>query len=360
MNIWESALALMWAKSIILLFIVLTVKTLCRLCDTLEIPEEKKFVTGFLLTSVFMGSCIIVNSQYDIIISYFMLNALDCYIRRNRKGFLVYIAVSATIKPFAFFLYAPLILYAEKNVLKLAVNTVCACIPYVGFKILIPNHTQLVTYSTVLTLFHNKVTVAGADIPVFFLFSFILWMFCYLYAEPDEKSGYYRQVLMISYISFAIFFVFCGTNPYWCIMLIPFQGLILALNKKNALLGILLEMAASIGLLGRYFVDFTWCYGADLVRTSFVGKIFGMRHNATESVMDVLGNMSYTLFEMRDRISSLSFGLFVVATIGFIWLNFFEHKNIAMENATVSDNVFYARIAVSFMVCMIPMVLYIF
>lgn len=358
-NIWESVLAMMWAKSIILVFIALTVKALWRLCDTMEIPERKELVALLFLTSPIVAGSAVVNSQYDVITVYFMLEALNCFLHRKMKGFVGYIIIATLIKPFALFMFVPLILYAEKNVIKIGFYTLCVMIPYLGVKILIPNNTQLTTYSTVLTLFKNKVSIAMAEIPIFFLVSFLFWIVCYMYKAPDDKKSFLRNSVLISYLSLAMFFMLCAANPYWVIMLLPFGCILIGINKKYELLGVILETVGSVCLIGHYVIELPWCFDVKILRTSFFARLFGMRADTTDNVLDIIHNISEGLYDMRDRGSGFLFGLFFTTSLVFIWLNLLEHKSIALENEAVPKYMMWIRLLLSLGVCLIPMAAYI-
>ena len=358
-NIWESVLALMWAKSIILVFIALTVRALWKLCDTMEMSGQKLLVALLFLTSPIIAGSAAVNSQYDVITAYFMLEALNCFLNGKKKGFAGNILLATLIKPFALSIFVPLILYAEKNVIKIGLYTLCVLAPYLGFKIIIPNNTQLTTFGTVLTLFKNKVNISSVEIPVFFLVSFLFWIICYMYRMPDDKKEFYRKSVLISYLSLAIFFLLCASNPYWVIMLLPFQCLLIGAYKKYAFLGVILETAGSICLIGHYVIELPWCFDVKILRSSFFAKLFGLRVDTTDNVLDLVHNISEGLYDMRDRGSGFLFGLFFTASLAFIWLNLTQHNNVALEEREVPRYMMWIRLLLSLGVCLIPMTAYI-
>lgn len=358
-NIWESVLAMIWAKSIIIFFTVLSVWAMCKICDTLKLSENKKMLVGLFVTSSFLSSCAVVNSQYDIINVFFMLEALDYFLKKNIKYFLINIAIVAVLKPFSFFLFFPLLLYSEKNILKILAKTITVLIPYIGFKILIPNHTQLTTYENVFTLFKNKIHIIAADIPIFIFVLIIFWMLCYMYSEPKDEENYKRNSVLISYIAFALFFMFCSTNPYWCIMLIPFQYLVMIINKRYICINTILETIGSLCLVGYYVIHTPWCFDARLLRTSFISRFFGMRYDTTDNVLDILHNVSDSLYNMLDRAEGILFSTFFVSTAVFIWINIIEHRNVAMENVELPKYVLKVRGIIALVVCSLPMIAYI-
>lgn len=325
----------------------------------MDSSEQKSTVVMVFLTSSLISSCAIVNSQYDIITACFMLEALYCYINDKMKGFVGFIVLATMIKPFALFVFVPLLLYKEKNVIKLMFYSLCVLIPYVGFKLIIPNHTQLTTAGTILTLFKNKVPIAMAEIPIFFLVSFLFWVVCYLYKAPEDKACFYKNSALIAYVSLAVFFMLCASNPYWVIMLLPFQCVLIGLNKKYELLSVILETAGSICLIGHYVIELPWCFDVKILRTSYFERLFGARADTTDNVLDIVHNISETLYDMRDRGSGFLFGLFFVTSLAFIWLHLFRHKDIALENESISKAIYGVRCGLALGVCLIPMIAYI-
>ena len=159
---------------------------------------------------------------------------------------------------------------------------------------------------------------------------------------PDDKKEFYRKSVLISYLSLAIFFLLCASNPYWVIMLLPFQCLLIGAYKKYAFLGVILETAGSICLIGHYVIELPWCFDVKILRSSFFAKLFGLR-----------------LYDMRDRGSGFLFGLFFTASLAFIWLNLTQHNNVALEEREVPRYMMWIRLLLSLGVCLIPMTAYI-
>ena len=67
-NIWESALAIAWAKTIVLLFTLLTIKAVVDICKTLKLEEgNRRDVVLLFATSSILYMSVFVTSQYDVI-----------------------------------------------------------------------------------------------------------------------------------------------------------------------------------------------------------------------------------------------------------------------------------------------------
>lgn len=358
LDIWNSSIALMWAKSIILFFTVLCCISIKKIC--VEINQEKDYKTAilFFLTSLYLYAGAVVNSQYDIIVSFFMLEALYHIIKGERKKFIFYIAVSVGIKPFSLFIFVPLILYAEKNLLKIILQSIITIVPYVFLKVFIPNNIQTGTYGNVLTLFKNKIRIGTDDIPIFLLACFVFWLICYGRRSVNRES-FARNCIQMCYIAFALFFMLCGTSPYWIVMLAPFQCLLFVTNKKYLCFNVILEMVSSICIIGTYIIKSPWCYDVRLVRSSLLAKLCGMRFDTTDNILDLVHNISAVIYDNLDKATYMLFGIFFACSAVSIWLNVCAPSNVVFENEDAPKFVFAIRTAVCLGVCMLPLAAYI-
>ncbi len=98
-NIWESALAIAWAKTVILVFTALTVRALTDICKTLSVDEQgRKDAVLLFLTSSILFMSVFVTSQYDIIYLFFMLKAFDNYLKGDMRRFTAWMAVAVPVK----------------------------------------------------------------------------------------------------------------------------------------------------------------------------------------------------------------------------------------------------------------------
>ena len=361
-NIWESVLCLIWAKSIIMFFIILVLHVMVKICHTLEFDLKKiKQVALLYLTSSFLFSGTFVMSQYDVIYLFLMVVALHYFLKKQLKGFTLFMALALTLKPLSLFLFAPLLLYKEKNIIKIGLHTICVLLPWLACKVIFPMGDNGAYMNNVLIMFQYKIEIARVEIPVFFLAVFFLYFFCYTLKTQGNDKAFYLDSLRIAFVAYALFFMICGVNPYWVVLIIPFQCLLIVANERCSLLSAILETIASICLVASQVWRVCWCFDSDVLRSSYIAKIFGERADYTNNITDVIHTWVPSLYDLaQERAAGMLFGLFFTGTAVFIWVNCGKLKNNALENKEIPNYLFAIRMLLGVCICMLPVVAYIF
>jgi hypothetical protein len=362
-NIWESALAMIWAKTIVLLFIVLVIIEIKNICRTLSLDDKRinnvimVFVTSPIL---YMGAFVI--SQYDIIYLFFMLKAFNYYLKGDMWKFTGYIAVTLPIKPLSIFLFMPLLLYSEKNIIKIAVKTLVLFLPWLIFDIIFPIGDNVSgNMSNILVMFSQKFEFRGYDIPLFILSVIILYLYCYIVKPKEDLEARNLDSVKIAFMAYCIFFVTCPTVPYWYILILPFMCILIGLNGKYMYINIIIESLVSLCYIGIYVWIIPWCFDARLLRSTYVGKIFGDRYDTTNNILEIIHDKIPALYEMaEDRAETYLFMLFFAGTLMFIFINYCKHGEIVLEGKAVPKYIYMIRYIASLCVCLIPVIAYIF
>lgn len=189
-NIWESALAIAWAKTVILVFTALTVRALTDICKTLSVDEQgRKDAVLLFLTSSILFMSVFVTSQYDIIYLFFMLKAFDNYLKGDMWRFTAWMAVAVPVKSLAVFLFPALLLYKEKNVLRICLHTAALFLPWLLLQFLFPmgdgNGGNL---DNILVIFGQKLVFRKLEIPIFLLAVIVLYITCYALKAPEDEK----------------------------------------------------------------------------------------------------------------------------------------------------------------------------
>ncbi len=360
-NIWESALAIAWAKSIVLLFTVLLTWCMVRICRLFELGQKKtRQVILLFFTSSLLFSCVFVNAQYDIIYLYFMLEALYCYFNNRMKRFTMFIAMTLPFKPFALFMFAPLLLYKEKNVIKLGLHIIGVLSPWIILKMIGPSGVDDGNLSNYLIMFRHKIEIGNVVMPTYFLFIFIFYFLCYSMPNNQEKRKFYKNSLLIVFSAYVAFFIICGGNPYWPILMVPFGCLLIGLNSSYGFLSVIIETISSVCMIGSYVWRVPWCYDVNIVRSTYVAKIWGNRFDDTNNILDIIHKYIPAVYDLaEERAQGLLFGLFIAGYIVFIIVNIFNDREFALKDRDISNYIFVIRFAIGVVVCMVPLVAYI-
>lgn len=362
-NIWESALAMMWAKSLVLLFTILTIKAIVDICKTLKFVETNiKYTILLFVTSPILYMSIFVNSQYDIIYLFFMLTAVNYYLKDDLWKFVVFISIALPIKSLSIFLFFPLLLYKEKNIFKIALKTIAAFLPWMLFKIVFPmGESNNGNMENILVIFKQKMLLRGFEIPLFLLAILIFYIVCYSLKAPEDENKAMKNSIVISFLSYALFLMICGTNSYWYILLLPFQCILIGIDDDRKYISILLETITSICYVGMYIWIFPWGFEERLVRSTYVSKIFGLRMNETDNVLDILHKLLPSIYDMAEgRAAMYFFMVFLAGNLVFIMINLFQHENITFMEKDTPKYIYVIRYILGVCICMVPLIAYVF
>lgn len=357
-DIWNNVLAMFWVKTLVLVFVILIVRSLKKICRTLDLNEQRVDIVIFLyLTSAYLFSCVFVISQYDVIYLYLMLEALNYAMNKKYKHFLLLMALAVPIKPFSIFLFMPVLLYYEKNIIKIGVNIIAVFLPWLLCKIIFTTGEYSSYGGNAVVIFKSKIEIANWMIPVFFLLTFFLYAFSYI-EQTAEGNKYKMDCLKKAYLAYSIFFVFCKANPYWFILIVPFQCLLIGVNEEDTLLNVIIDTIAPIFIMVCHVSQAVWCFDTKVVRSMYLPLIFGNRYDDTNNVLDIIHRYVPALYDMGDKIVGLFFALYFVCNIIFIYINYCKHSELALNNKALPNYFWTLRILIGIGICSIPLLAY--
>lgn len=362
-DIWKSVLAITWAKTIILLFVILTVKSIVGICNTLKMDKENvRDVLLLFITSSILYMSVVVTAQYDIVYLFFMLKAFDYYLKDDMWRFTAFMAIAIPVKSLAVFLFPALLLYKEKHIGKLCLHTAVLFLPWLILKLVFPMGADNGgNISNILVIFRQKLVFRNMEMPLFLLAVIIFYMVCYVLKTPDDKKRTDINSVRIAFLSYLLFFVLCDTNPYWYILLLPFQCILNGANQDKKFLGTVLETITSICYVGMYVWQIPWCFDAKLLRSSYVYKMFGLREDSTNNILEILHMVWPSIYDMAEsRAEEYLFMLFLAGNIVFVMIHFGICDNIVYRKRDVPRYLYAIRYAFGICVCMLPVVAYIF
>lgn len=362
-NIWESALAIAWAKTIVLLFTILTIKAVDDICKTLKMDgKNRKDVMLLFATSSILYMSVFVTSQYDVIYLFVMLKAFDAYLKDDVWRFTAFLALTLPVKTLSVFLFPALLLYKEKNVLKICCHTVVLFLPWLLLRVIFPmGEENGGNVSNILVIFGQKIVFRNLEIPLFILAVIIFYIVCYVLKAPDDEKKAGLNSVRIAFLSYALFFILCATNPYWYILLLPFQCILTGLSEDRKYLNAILETVTSICYVGMYVWIIPWCFDVNLVRSTYVARIFGLRENSTDNILEILHTILPSVYEMaEERAAAYLFMMFLAGNIVFIVIHFARGENIAFKDVEIPKWLYIVRYVLGIGVCMLPMAAYMF
>ena len=215
------------------------------------------------------------------------------------------------MKFFAAWLFLPLLLLKEKNVLRIIVNMVLCFIPAAAESLIFHK-------SGVLTASGNEWYAAGSgvvglaqsgkidffgigSVSLCVLLYLLLCIYCYMQKNEDTPV-YIRKMIYASASAWMIFFLMYWFNCYWIVLMVPFVVLLVVTNSRDQFISTILELFFSVAfyincqirqgwVLGRFYKHgllkevFVKVFGFGNFETGTLGAMIDMnRLNATYSI----------------------------------------------------------------------------
>lgn len=143
-------------------------------------------------------------------------------------------------------------------------------------------------------------------------------------------------------------------------MIVPFQYLVIAVNRKYTYINVLVESITAIAMVLFQTLQFSHCFSATVVRASYLGKLGGGRFDGTETIYNIIGNFCGAFLVHINSLMGLLFAAYIAGNLFFIWLNFIDIKATVCEKENVDSYLFYLRLLVGLLVCGIPILAYVF
>jgi hypothetical protein len=262
----------MWGRVLVIGLSLLCAYLVTGLFGKLTGEKIKSKWAGYYFATapVVMFSAVIFN-QYDIFSVTATLLSLYFFFDRKFYKFSLLMSLAISYKLFALFIYLPLILLAEKRLLKLVWNIILAMSVYgattflyktfdAGYdrtqKLMMPN------FNFYQWIYTAQIPGGVGNISVFiFCFIVILALSCYL--KPKE-TDFPAAAIYLGAVSYASFFIFVNWHPQWVVIIVPFITMTV-FSMKSFRLGVILDITMSAGYMiinslkyfGRTIIDNT-------------------------------------------------------------------------------------------------------
>ncbi len=242
-----------------------------------------------------------IFTQYDSFYTIMMLAGLLVYLqgenKRNQWIGTVLVGISILFKPFALIGFIPLILYNNKNILKILFLLLLSVIPTTITKFIFTGAGGGVGF--ISRLFESVINVSSwgiFKISLFSMFYFLLCAICYFSEFPENESKNSITSIYIIYVSYAVFFSFILWHPMWLLIMMPFCILTtIASPKRESLL--LVEIAMTAGFIGTVFVSWGTSIAENLLAHNLL-RYLNLQYTAGRTVSSVLLSTSFPFYSL--------------------------------------------------------------
>lgn len=365
-DIFSSVLCLMWAKTILLAFVILLCQEIAKICKKLGMSKDTiAMVVMLFVTANFLTTSVVMMASYEVISLYFSLIAINKYMEGNMRGFLLYFTIAVSMKYFALFIFIPLLLLKEKNIFKIAINIIVSILPVLACRLLIPMGisypevsdasqmisayaTSIITASTSTSSAIAEAISANASYGMgignlgflyalkyyleigmgrmyYSVFAFVtLYVICYI-VKIDKQEELNKWVIYVCALAYGLLFTTFFTHAYWIVLLVPFLVILIGQNSKYLYVNMLLEMALTWGMIMAQIVRFSWLYGSAIAECMYIPKIVGeltSEEYEQLSLQVFLQNMGMDFDNILNGLTGLGMGIYISCLVLFFVLNF--------------------------------------
>jgi len=287
-----------WAKSISLFFLILSAMFFKKIAKMLN--DDEKFVfkctLGFV-TSLYAIAYVFVMGQYDSITICFILAGVYYYLKEKKWIGLALFAVAIPIKMFALFAFIIILLYMEKNILKIMGTLVLALVPMIICRILIPfADVNNVNFFFNSMFFSNPWSMGIGYFSVFLVLFIILCVVIYVFVKKEDS---HRRLIMLLFLCYTLFGVCAYCLPYWLIYFVPFMYLVFCINQEIFELNICLDAVGAFFVVIAQVMTFYWTYSSTIASNLLVSKLFPREDKGLaihEFLSAILGEERYSQF----------------------------------------------------------------
>ncbi|MDE7432323.1 MAG: hypothetical protein K2N34_10485 [Lachnospiraceae bacterium] len=231
---------ILYAKSIVIFFLVIGVKELKKIVYHITNDEKKAYLSCFTyFFSVTTLQAVVIISGYDVISLFFTLCGIFAYLNKQDKKFIIYFSCAIGCKMFALWVFIPLVLLRYKKVWKVILAFLCGIgimvIPKLyfllyqtisGVQVLSEQEGMLTSANAVHYindyLWSGEAPIATIFIPWLFFFTFILWVWCWF----NKKQLSDKMIIYVCLIGMSIFMLTCFTHSQWMLLIMPYIAIL--------------------------------------------------------------------------------------------------------------------------------------
>ena len=321
-DVMNNPICLIYIKLLPVFFLVLSANVLKKIMKEIGVEDKFNKICIFLfLSSAITLSCILVVGQYDIISVYFQLLSLYAYIKNDDKKFLLWSSIAFCCKYFSILIFLPLLIHKYKKIGKIFGYTVIMLIPFVItnvlFRVTDVGYTNGFDPNLTTQIIARLLKESSLIYPLFFVVYIALIVWCYVNNQSKLKHPY----IYICLIAMASFFGLLNVYPYWCIMIVPYIILLIAINPELFELNVILETIGSICLMFGKMVKYPDCYLSGTMKPMIWNYVCPEKLR-NDSVLDNLLNYvhDFPQWEIIPRT------IFVIAIAIMIYYSYKQNK----------------------------------
>lgn len=358
-DVANSFTCLLYGKSILLIATILSTCLIVKICTELGIEKDRAKWGGFIFaTSLLTLGCTAVVGQSDIMGIAITLCGILFYIRREYRKFLIFFILAFPFKQYSFFVFLPLLLLKEKNIVKVVLQVAGVFAFTILCNIPIQNSPQAYEFKSEFArkmfgiLTQNKLPLVDG-VPVTILLWGIVCLFCYLYNNENARERK-RITAYVMFASMAAIFVGFDAYCYWYVNLAPYLAILICYNAGTTKKLLLFETIGMISITITNVIKYYWCYDVGNCRNMLPGRLFGINNNDYLTIEHLITHNDFSVF--RPVLSTI----FFITIIAILWIARPNREiTVARDEERLFRKNYIIRAGVNIFIAMIPAGMYI-
>ncbi|MEI7667646.1 MAG: hypothetical protein WCI62_01450, partial [Erysipelotrichaceae bacterium] len=267
-----------------------------------------------------------------------------------------------SLKFFALFAFIPLVLLYEKKIWKIIAYGLSGISLTVVFSMIFSGDLAFKASGKftldMLKLFTNQAIPLSIGASSLFLVLIALLFIYGYYREVKSDEELNRLSVYLVFVSYAIFFAFTKSYPYWLVLITPFMALLIFLNLDKFRINRILEIAFSVSAIASQMIVYYWCFGIKTIQPMLLPKLFGevasLPHVISTEAM-VSHTSLYTL--LTSLLLPMLIAVFVASLIALAVINF-PRSPLSNEKELVEPSIFLHRLFIYALLCSLPILGY--
>lgn len=286
-DVLNSTIGLLYGKAIVIPFLIGIIKRMYDLLLIFVNDKEAKDAVCMFLSSGYVLFTVITMGQYDVILLYFILGGIYGYCKNDKKMFYLNFVLAIPLKMFALFIFVPLVLLSEKNVIRIIGNLLGGCSLFIGTTLVsylldgnVIKESANYTMDLIRKMFVNNLTFSFMECSIFVMIMILICLGAYFWKKEVEIDKIW--IIYLTCFIYASFCVCCPASPQWHIIMAPFMAILIVAQKSNRMILIFLETIATGSIILAQGMFLNHIISANMVDLLWLPNIFGSINNWSE------------------------------------------------------------------------------
>lgn len=345
-----------YGKAIFIIAVIAAAYLIYKICQNISISKKQsKWAVFLFVSSILVLVDVAYIGQLDIMGITFTLLGIYYYQKNSKWKFILFFMIAVSFKQFPIFIFIPLLLLVEKNVLKIGIETLIVLFFSKLSGLPFPADTMAITVKnnfseqSLQVLLGVKAPLYNEAVPIMILLLGAICVYCYLKKIQGQKE-LEEYSIFISLLSMFVLLISFDSNPYWYIQLAPFVAIMIMYNSKNYNNLILFETVGMICLILNQYGANYWCFEPRNGEGMLMELLFGKAE-------DYLSMERFIAYTNLDQFSGVFFAGFVLCLGTVLWLS--RPGKIEMDENAIIRPYALMRMLANITVAYVPVLLYV-